>query len=171
MLEPGDRNITVSQRIASGLKGVTLVIFSAKVFSLIKVLIIDVLLQLRILNDKKDSLAWVMHIFIFVGFIFLLIFHALDRHITVAIYPDYQSTLNPFHVFAKSGRDVRFHRSGAGHYTPGSCFERADQNHRYGCIRHRYSGRDHRVRLFAGKFERSLPRPSLRIWSMEYGRY
>ncbi|UCD82447.1 MAG: hypothetical protein JSW26_13785 [Desulfobacterales bacterium] len=92
----GDRNIAASQRIASGLKGVASVIFSVKVFSLVKVLIVDVLLQLRILRDKKDPLVWVMHILIFAGFAFLLLFHALDSHITVALYPDYQSTLNPF---------------------------------------------------------------------------
>jgi len=92
----GERSLAVSQRIASALKGVAAVIFSVKVFSLIKVLSVDVLLQLRILRDKKDPLVWVMHIFIFIGFAFLLILHALGSHITVAIYPDYQSTLNPF---------------------------------------------------------------------------
>jgi nitrate reductase gamma subunit len=92
----GDRDIAVSRRIASGLKGVAAVIFSAKVFSLVKVLIVNVLLQFGILKDKKDPLVWIMHLLIFVGFAFLLLFHALGDHITVAVFPDYQPTLNPF---------------------------------------------------------------------------
>ncbi len=92
----GERDIAVSQRIVSGAKSIFAIVFSVRLFSVLKVLIVDGLLQIRILQDKKDILAWVMHIFIFVGFIFLLIFHALGSIFSVAVYPDYQSTLNPF---------------------------------------------------------------------------
>jgi heterodisulfide reductase subunit C len=37
-----------------------------------------------------------MHLALFYGFLFLLFFHALDRHITIRIFPEYVSTLNPF---------------------------------------------------------------------------
>ncbi|CAB1066093.1 hypothetical protein D1BOALGB6SA_10892 [Olavius sp. associated proteobacterium Delta 1] len=92
----GDRNIAVSQRIASGAKSILAMIFSIRLFSVLKVLVVDGLLQFRILKDKNDILAWVMHFFIFAGFIFLLVFHALGPIFSVAVYPDYQSTLNPF---------------------------------------------------------------------------
>lgn len=92
----GDRNVSISKRFGAGLTGILATIFSAKIGALIKVFFLDVLLQLRILKDQKDPLAWLMHIFIFAGFILLLIFHALDGIFTVAIDPDYQSTLNPF---------------------------------------------------------------------------
>ena len=37
-----------------------------------------------------------MHLALFYGFLFLLFFHALDRHITIRLFPEYVSTLNPF---------------------------------------------------------------------------
>jgi hypothetical protein len=52
------------------------VIFSGRIVVLIKVLILDVILQRRIL--KEDALRWVMHMLIFVGFMLLLIFHAFE---------------------------------------------------------------------------------------------
>ena len=92
----GDRNIPMASRFAAGAKSIIQTIFSVKIFSVIKVLIVDVLFQVRILKDSKDPWAWIMHLFIFVGFVLLLLFHALDSYVTVAINPDYQSTLNPF---------------------------------------------------------------------------
>ncbi len=92
----GDRSTPMSKRFQAGLTGVLGTVFSARLFGLIKVFFMDVLLQLRILKDEKDPLAWVMHIFIFVGFILLLLFHALDSIVTGAIFAEYQSTLNPF---------------------------------------------------------------------------
>ena len=92
----GDPSITVSRRIASGAGSIFAAVFSVRLFSVLKVLILDGLLQIRILKDKKDTLAWIMHLLIFIGFIFLLIFHALGSIFSVAVFPDYQSTLNPF---------------------------------------------------------------------------
>jgi len=92
----GDPNIAVSQRIASGAKAILATVLSVRLFSVLKVLTLDGLLQTRILKDKKDPLDWVMHLLLFVGFIFLLIFHALGSIFSVAVFPDYQSTLNPF---------------------------------------------------------------------------
>jgi nitrate reductase gamma subunit len=92
----GDRSIPVGQRFAAGAKGILSSIFSGKIVTLIKVLIVDVLFQARILKDKRDMLGWVMHLCLFWGFMLLLLFHALDKYFTTAINPDYQTTLNPW---------------------------------------------------------------------------
>jgi len=85
----GDKSIPVSKRVFYGLQGLLLTIFSVKILKLIKSLILDVVLQLRILTDKKDITAWLMHICIFVGFVPIMFFHALQ-------VPENYSTLNPY---------------------------------------------------------------------------
>ena len=87
-------NITTSQRISAAIKGVLQTVFSLKIGTLIKVFIVDVIFQVRIL--KENFLRWLMHMLIFSGFMLLLLMHALDGMITVALFPDYASTLNPF---------------------------------------------------------------------------
>ena len=54
----------------------------------------DVLFQFHIF--KHDKLRWLMHIFIFYGFILLLFMHGLDNYVTIRFFPEYVSTLNPF---------------------------------------------------------------------------
>lgn len=92
----GERTTSMAQRFKSGVKGVLGSIFSRKLFTLLRVLIVDVLFQVRILKDKQDPLAWIMHICIFFGFMFLLLFHALSSLVTVSLDPEFQSTLNPY---------------------------------------------------------------------------
>jgi heterodisulfide reductase subunit C len=45
---------------------------------------------------KENPLRWLMHILIIWGFILLLFMHALDDIITMKIFDDYYSTLNPY---------------------------------------------------------------------------
>lgn len=85
-----------AQRWLAGLRGILGAVFSLRIFKLLKVLVVDVLVQARILGDRKDPLAWPAHIGIFVGFVFLLLFHALADTFAHLIQPFYQSTLNPF---------------------------------------------------------------------------
>lgn len=92
----GDKSIPSSARFLAAMKGILGAVFSGKIFPLIRALIIDVLLQLRILKDRSDPLLWPMHMFIFVGFLMLLLMHALGSILTSSIFSDYQSTLNPF---------------------------------------------------------------------------
>jgi nitrate reductase gamma subunit len=92
----GERGIPVSRRLTVGLKAILAVLFSARIFALLKVLVVDVLFQVRILRDRQDPLAWVMHLGIFWGFVLLLLFHALGGTLGRAVDPDYQSTLNPY---------------------------------------------------------------------------
>jgi len=89
-----DQNIPISKRIFAGIKGSLLSLCSFKIFSLIKVFIVDILFQARILKDSKDPAAWIMHFFLFTGFIYLLFFHAFD--IPGSVSSDNYSTKNPF---------------------------------------------------------------------------
>jgi len=86
--------IRTSERVFSALKGILLTVFSPKILTLLKVFVLDVLLQLRIL--KEDFLRWFMHLCIYGGFMLLLLMHALDKYITVALFNNYYPTINPF---------------------------------------------------------------------------
>ncbi|MFH1673585.1 MAG: 4Fe-4S dicluster domain-containing protein [Pseudomonadota bacterium] len=88
------KDITTSERVFAAAKGILGVIFSSKILVLIKVFILDVLLQKRIL--KENLLRWLMHMLIYGGFMLLLLMHALDEVITVSLFSEYYSTLNPF---------------------------------------------------------------------------
>ncbi|RLC25988.1 MAG: hypothetical protein DRH93_00265 [Deltaproteobacteria bacterium] len=88
------QNSTFSQRLGSSLKAIPGVIFSPKIGIILKVFILDVLLQYRIL--KEDILRWVMHMLIFWGFILLFFMHALETVVSDAILPGYFSTVNPY---------------------------------------------------------------------------
>jgi heterodisulfide reductase subunit C/nitrate reductase gamma subunit len=87
-------NIPTSSRISAAVKGIILAIFSAKIFTLLKVFILDTLLQVRVL--RQDFLRWLMHICLYLGFMLLLLMHALSAFVTSALFPEYYSTLNPF---------------------------------------------------------------------------
>ena len=90
----GAGEISTSTRFFSAIKGILSTIFSAKILTLLKVFVLDVLLQFRIL--REDFIRWIMHIFIYGGFMLLLLMHALDKTITAFIWKNYYSTINPF---------------------------------------------------------------------------
>ncbi|MGD8371275.1 MAG: 4Fe-4S dicluster domain-containing protein [Syntrophobacterales bacterium] len=87
-------DIPTSTRISAAIKGIILTLFSGKIFTLLRVFIVDVLLQIRLL--RQDFLRWLMHICLYVGFILLLLMHGLDKFITSELFPEYYATLNPF---------------------------------------------------------------------------
>ncbi|UCB50803.1 MAG: hypothetical protein JSW56_08080, partial [Deltaproteobacteria bacterium] len=88
------RAITPAERVSATLKGLILVLFSPKILTLLRVFVLDVLFQIRIL--RENPLRWAMHMCIYGGFMLLLLMHALDRFITAPLFPDYAATLNPF---------------------------------------------------------------------------
>ena len=88
------QDITASERASAAAKGIAGVIFSAKILTLCKVFILDVLLQVRIL--KEDFTRWLMHMLIYGGFMLLLLMHALEDFVSEVIFAEYYSTLNPF---------------------------------------------------------------------------
>ena len=83
-----------SKRISAAIKGILGTVFSVKISTLIKVFIVDVIVQVRIL--REDFLRWLMHMLIYGGFMLLLLMHALDSFITASLFSEYASTLNPF---------------------------------------------------------------------------
>ncbi|MFO7693769.1 MAG: hypothetical protein R6V57_11845 [Vicinamibacterales bacterium] len=92
-----DRNVTAGERFGAGLRGALAAVFSGRILKVLKVLVVDVLFQARILRDRKDPLAYAMHLLIFFGFMALLLFHALGSVFGGWISSTgYVSTLNPF---------------------------------------------------------------------------
>ena len=87
-------DIAVSKRVFAAVNGVLSTVFSAKILTLIRVLLLDVILQYRIL--REDFLRWLMHMLIYAGFMLLLLMHALEKIITESVFAEYYSTVNPF---------------------------------------------------------------------------
>ncbi|MBE9523358.1 MAG: respiratory nitrate reductase subunit gamma, partial [Proteobacteria bacterium] len=88
------QTISPSQRLIAAIKGIALTLLSTKILTLIKVLFLDIIFQRKVFQES--TFRWLIHILIYGGFMLLLLMHALDTIITVAIAPDYSSTLNPF---------------------------------------------------------------------------
>jgi heterodisulfide reductase subunit C/nitrate reductase gamma subunit len=93
-IAPPVQTITTSQRVRSAVRGILSVVFSAKLLIVLKIILIDVLLQARVF--KEDVIRWLAHMLIFYGFMLLLIMHALDSVVTEALFSDYYATVNPF---------------------------------------------------------------------------
>ena len=79
------RDYTPSQRLSASVKGIARVVFSSKFFILVKVFILDVVLQRRIL--KENFARWLMHMLIYGGFMLLLLMHALENFISAKLFP------------------------------------------------------------------------------------
>ena len=85
-------------RIRAAFKGICGILNKEKLSVLGKVFVQDILLQKHILT--QDRLRWVMHMLIFAAFMFLLIFHALDKIIVTPIFNRFYLTLNPWLIIA-----------------------------------------------------------------------
>lgn len=83
-----------SSRLKTAAKGIIATLLSTKIVDLVIVLFKDVIAQVHIL--KEDRLRWVMHILIFIGFMFLFFFHALDNFIKTPIHDPFYLIPNPF---------------------------------------------------------------------------
>jgi len=88
------RKIPTSTRVGMAVKGIGSTLFSVKIFALIKIFVLDVILQVKVL--RQDFLRWLMHICLYGGFMLLLLLHALDKFITAKLFSPYYATLNPF---------------------------------------------------------------------------
>jgi nitrate reductase gamma subunit len=88
------QNFTTLQRVQSAAGGVFRVIFSSKFLIVLRVILVDVLLQGRVFEE--DLTRWLAHMLIFYGFMLLLLMHALDSVVTEALFSDYYATVNPF---------------------------------------------------------------------------
>ncbi|WP_462324972.1 4Fe-4S dicluster domain-containing protein [Desulfoplanes sp.] len=87
-------------RLAAVIRGSAQTIAPPKLFALGKAIVMDTILLRPLFRAGK--LRWATHQLIFVGFVLLAVFHALGTVVTENLFPDYQSTLNPFLV----GREI-----------------------------------------------------------------
>jgi len=90
----GGPAVTTFQRVQAAASGIVAVLFSARLMTVLKAVVVDVLLQGRVF--KENAARWLAHMLIFYGFMLLLLMHALDAVITEAWFNDYYATVNPF---------------------------------------------------------------------------
>lgn len=86
--------LTMGRRLGAAIGGISRAVLGPRLIPLLRVFVMDVVLQLRIL--KTDRLRWIMHILIFAGFMFLLTTHAFDRFYTVSLFDPFYLSLNPY---------------------------------------------------------------------------
>lgn len=86
--------LSTTTRVFAAVKGIVQTVFTAKILTILRVFILDVVSQIRVF--REDKLRWLMHMCIYGGFMLLLLMHALDALITSKLFSDYSSTLNPF---------------------------------------------------------------------------
>lgn len=85
---------TPARRATAFVKGCMATVFSKRLITLVKVVILDVLLQVRTLRESR--IRWIMHICLMYGFLALLLLHALESYISENLFTDYYATLSPF---------------------------------------------------------------------------
>ncbi len=89
-----EQEYTPARRASAFVKGCLAAVLSRRLITLVKVLILDVLLQVRTLRQSR--IRWIMHICLMYGFLSLLLLHALESYISEKLFTDYYSTLSPF---------------------------------------------------------------------------
>jgi heterodisulfide reductase subunit C/nitrate reductase gamma subunit len=87
-------DIPTATRVTRALTGIILTILSPRVVTLIKVVLLDIILQRKVF--REDLLRWLAHILIYGAFMLLLLMHGFDTLITAALFDTYSSTSNPF---------------------------------------------------------------------------
>lgn len=85
---------SIPGRIFGALSGIIRTLFSRRILLVPAAVLLDVLLLRRTLKESRAR--WLAHMLIFYGFMPLILLHALERFITVPLFPEYYSTLNPW---------------------------------------------------------------------------
>jgi heterodisulfide reductase subunit C len=85
---------TPARRVGAFFKGCLTTVLSLRLFTLVKAVVLDVLLQVRTL--RESPMRWIMHLCLMYGFLALLLFHALESYVSENLFADYYSTLRPF---------------------------------------------------------------------------
>jgi heterodisulfide reductase subunit C/nitrate reductase gamma subunit len=88
------RGISTLARITAAARGIITTLFSPKIITLLRVFLLDVMLQAR--TFREDFSRWLMHMCIYGGFMLLFLMHALSKFTTAILFADYYSTVNPF---------------------------------------------------------------------------
>ena len=90
---PDVQTVTLAQRLQALLRGAA-TLLSRRVLHILGALFFDVLLQRRLYRIDKSR--WLAHLLMFVGFMALLLMHALAAVVSVKLFPGYESTRNPY---------------------------------------------------------------------------
>lgn len=93
-IDEEDSQYSPGQRLAASLREMGRVVFSRRLGTLLKALVLDGFLQRRSL--AHSFAAWLAHICIFTGFTGLLLLHALGTQIPARLFSDYYPTLEPW---------------------------------------------------------------------------
>ncbi len=91
---PDARDVTLSQRLAAVFRGAASTLASRQVFCVLGAFFLDVLLLRRLFENEK--LRWLGHLLVVVGFMLLLLMHALATIVSVKLFEGYQPTLDPY---------------------------------------------------------------------------
>ncbi len=91
---PDVQALKLSQRVGASLWGLASALCSRRVPHVLAALILDVLLQRRLYRSDKSR--WLAHLLIVVGFMLLLLMHALAPVVTARLFPGYESTRSPY---------------------------------------------------------------------------
>ncbi|MFP4658175.1 MAG: 4Fe-4S dicluster domain-containing protein, partial [Desulfonatronovibrionaceae bacterium] len=83
-----------SGRLKTAAAAVFRAVFSRRILAVLKSFAMDVLLQKTSL--RQSPFRWVMHMLIWVGFVLLVVFHALDAVTSKNLFPGYYPTVNPY---------------------------------------------------------------------------
>jgi heterodisulfide reductase subunit C/nitrate reductase gamma subunit len=87
-------DITTAQRVRSAARGFIRTLFSSKIIALLEALLLDVFLQRRTL--KESFTRWLAHMFIFYGFMLLVLMHGFQSVVSETLFYDYYPTVNPY---------------------------------------------------------------------------
>lgn len=87
-------DIGAGKRIAAASRGVLGTVLGAGFLVLLRVFLVDVLLERKLF--RQDRRRWLAHMSIFVGFTMLLLMHAMAKFTSMAVFRSYLPTLNPF---------------------------------------------------------------------------
>jgi len=95
-VKPGlySKDIPFKERVSQALKGTLSTILSLKLPALTKTILLDVIIQQKVL--KEDPFRWLTHILIYIPFILLIVMHALGSIVTSSLFDTYSPTINPF---------------------------------------------------------------------------
>ena len=91
---PDVQDVTLVHRLRALLRGLAAALFTRRAFHVGAALLLDVLLQRRLYRSDKSR--WLTHLLIFVGFMGLLLMHALAAVVTLKLFTGYESTRNPY---------------------------------------------------------------------------
>jgi heterodisulfide reductase subunit C/nitrate reductase gamma subunit len=87
-------DVSASQRFSAAVQGFLQTIFSGRLFTLLKIFLIDILLQGRLFRECR--VRWAAHMCLSYGILLLILMHALDTYISKKLFAEFSSTINPF---------------------------------------------------------------------------